>query len=356
MIESSAQESDVPPGGNEEPAEEEIQNQPLDFLSQNTPPPFLTLQFLDRFVEACGTSFQGKIELGDDQIILRGVMGDNINRVFFGYRESDQKLVVVRMLHAKKLDDRILHERFLRERHFFEQRMRDPVQYWPRVLHEAKIQHPEASAQVDCSILEFLPGMRLDAFMQYHSQLASRPSMILAISIQLAHAMEFFHEQDYVLRDLKPDNIMIVGLQPGKHFVRLFDANMILIPSSNLTPTDSVVGTPEYMAPEQARGLSLDGRTDIYALGCLMYEMLAGHPLFSGAPATETMRGQIYNPVPKIQVIDPALENILLRFLEKDPRDRPRDAREAREVLKAYFLEHFSGSPLSPLIGPALDG
>jgi serine/threonine-protein kinase len=152
--------------------------------------------------------------------------------------------------------------------------------------------------------------------------------LALEITRQIASALDYAHREGVVHRDLKPENIL---LSEGQARVADFGvAKALTLGAEQLTESGLAVGTPAYMSPEQATGSAVDARTDLYALGCVLYEMLAGNPPFTGrahyallaAHATET-------PEPISQrrpSVSPQLGAVLMRCLEKNPADRPQTA------------------------------
>jgi serine/threonine protein kinase len=161
------------------------------------------------------------------------------------------------------------------------------------------------------------------------------------ISTALAHA----HERKVIHRDLKPENIMLTRDSEGRTEVKVVDfgiAKMIhedadVTRSYTLTSDGMVVGTPLYMSPEQARSHTIDGRSDIYSLGCLMYFTLTGNPPFIGETGVDTVYKHINEPPPPIDSalnIPPDLIRIVRRSLEKKPEDRYQTMQELSVDLK----------------------
>jgi len=157
----------------------------------------------------------------------------------------------------------------------------------------------------------------------------------LAITLQVAEGLRAAHEQGVVHRDIKPANIML----GRKGQARVMDFGLArLAGASDLTRTMTVVGTVAYMSPEQARGEKVDGRTDIWSLGCTLFEMVAGRRPFEGE-RTETIIYGILNENPPLLAglakdIPAGFQDILIRCLQKDPRDRYPDAGSLIEDLK----------------------
>jgi len=159
---------------------------------------------------------------------------------------------------------------------------------------------------------------------------------------QVCAALDAAHRQNVVHRDLKPENIVVQNTTRGPH-VKVLDfgiANLRDLTSSRLTPSGSVMGTPDYMSPEQCQGEELDGRSDIYSLGIILYEMLTGVAPFSSPTPTAIVVKHVTQPPPSLRSlnpnISPAVEAVVLRALEKRREARPQTAGElARELLAA---------------------
>jgi eukaryotic-like serine/threonine-protein kinase len=145
----------------------------------------------------------------------------------------------------------------------------------------------------------------------------------LAITREVASALDYAHRHQVVHRDIKPENIL---LHEGSAMVADFGIGKALSGDGSLTQTGMVVGTPTYMSPEQASGEpSVDGRTDLYSLGCVLYEMLTGEPPFTGATPQAIIAKRFVSPIPKVGVtrdVPGALDDALTRVLSRTPVDR----------------------------------
>ena len=144
------------------------------------------------------------------------------------------------------------------------------------------------------------------------------------IFTQLAGALEYAHEKGVIHRDIKPSNAMLD--QRGEIFLTDFGIAKIVESAVQLTSTGTITGTPEYMSPEQAQGVKVDHRTDIYSLGVVLYEMLTGQVPYHAETPIAVILKKIQDPLPPPSVVNPdipdPLEPILLKALTKDPRDR----------------------------------
>ena len=140
----------------------------------------------------------------------------------------------------------------------------------------------------------------------------------------LAQALDYAHSQKIVHRDLKPSNVLLD--EDSRPILADFGLARMLEAASRFTQTQAVLGTPQYMSPEQALGSDVDHRSDLYALGVMLYEMLVGRTPFRGDSPTATLMAHIHQPVPPPSThhpdLDPALESLLLKALAKDPDDR----------------------------------
>ncbi len=157
------------------------------------------------------------------------------------------------------------------------------------------------------------------------------------ITREVAAALSHAHSMGVVHRDVKPENILLSG---GVAVVADFGIARALSEAGGerLTRTGTTIGTPTYMSPEQAGGEEVDGRADVYSLGCVLYEMLVGHVPFSGNTPQALMARHSLEPVPSLKVvrdtIPDELEAVVLQALAKSPADRFRTALEFSEALK----------------------
>ncbi len=175
------------------------------------------------------------------------------------------------------------------------------------------------------SVMEFLDGRTLA------SHLGDGPfpvRRIVHVGAQIARALFAAHQEEIIHRDLKPENVMLLQ-QPGQpDFVKVLDFGAAKVstptPGGPLTAMGMVVGTPEYMSPEQAAGLVVDHRSDIYALGLILYETLTGVPAFKGeTPSVVMVKQMTAEPEPLPAGAPKALTKLIGAMLKKKPADRP---------------------------------
>ncbi|MER7507203.1 protein kinase [Streptomyces lavendulae] len=174
----------------------------------------------------------------------------------------------------------------------------------------------------------------------------------VAVVAQLCAVLSAVHAVPIVHRDLKPRNVMV--RPDGTVLVLdLGVASVMDTDTTRLTSTGSPIGSPAYMAPEQAMGGAVGPYTDLYALGVLLYELLTGNVPFAGSTALGVLHRHLYEPPAPVRPlrpeIPPELEALLLRLLAKDPQDRPGSAQEVYEALEPLLPARGSRSPAGPL-------
>ena len=180
--------------------------------------------------------------------------------------------------------------------------------------------------------MEYVEGKSLREMLD--SGVVLPTEMIGRIVARIANALHYAHENHVVHRDIKPANIMITSNRD----VKIMDFGIAQIPTGSRTQLGTVLGSPKYMAPEQVTGQPTDGRTDIFALGVVLYEMLTGTTPFNGDNLSAIMY-QVLNaePAPPSTVnsrVPPAFDRIVRRALAKRPEDRYQTAREFARDLK----------------------
>jgi eukaryotic-like serine/threonine-protein kinase len=189
-------------------------------------------------------------------------------------------------------------------------------------------------------IMEMIEGESIQALLD-HGQSFPLPRVLRLID-QACSALEFAHQRSVVHRDIKPANLMLT--QDDQLKITDFGTAKILEMGASQTAT--VIGTPSYMSPEQIKGSAVDGRSDIFALGVILYELVTGQKPFPGENVT-TVIYRIVNeePIPPRQIdasIHPGLAAVIERALAKDPEDRFQSCREMSHALKNYSQLHQS--------------
>jgi serine/threonine protein kinase len=179
-------------------------------------------------------------------------------------------------------------------------------------------------------VMPFAQGGSLSMMLRERAYLPLDES--LDVTRDVAAALDYAHEQNIIHRDIKPGNILF---RDGEALLCDFGVARAIVEAGgeHLSSSGLIIGTPSYMSPEQASGKSqLDGRSDVYSLGCVVYEMLVGEPPFTGRSAQAVMARHVGEQPPKLRVVRPELpqhtEDAVLAALAKKPEDRPRSAGE----------------------------
>lgn len=195
-------------------------------------------------------------------------------------------------------------------------------------------------------VMPFVAGESLQDRLNREGQLPIDDA--LRIAREVADALHYAHGRGVVHRDVKPANIM---LESNHALVTDFGVALIAqpLPEDRLTATGVSPGTPAYMSPEQATGGQVDGRADIYALGCVLYEMLCGEPPFTGSNPRVVLTRKLFEPVPSVrrmrETVSPALEHAIVKALARSPADRFRTAAEFAQALEAAAAPGRTGAP-----------
>lgn len=207
----------------------------------------------------------------------------------------------------------------------------------------AQLSHPNILQLIDSGeadgspyfVMPYVPGESLRDRLNRETQLPIDDA--IQIAREVADGLGYAHEHGVIHRDIKPENILISS---GHALIADFGIARAISQGAGdrLTETGMAIGTPAYMSPEQAVATGeLDQRTDIYGLGCVVYEMLAGSPPYSGSNAMAVMARKAIDPVPGIRVVretvSPAIERVVMKALNKVPVDRFATARQFSDAL-----------------------
>jgi serine/threonine protein kinase len=183
------------------------------------------------------------------------------------------------------------------------------------------------------------------------------PARAAAVGVAVAEALAHAHEQGIIHRDLKPDNVFLARRAKGREIVKVLDFGLAKLASDSalgpsITRDGTVFGTPEYMAPEQAEGEKLDGRTDLYALGVILYQLVTGEVPFKSPNFVALLTKQVTEaPQPPRERrpdldIPPGLEVVIMRCLSKRRQDRYATAAEVADALEPFAASDTSQSSL----------
>jgi eukaryotic-like serine/threonine-protein kinase len=258
------------------------------------------------------------------------------------HRGRDLRLgrdVAIKMLRTDLARDQTFQMRFRRE-----------------AQNAASLNHPAIVAVYDTGeeiaptgetlpfiVMEFVNGRTLKEVLAAEGRLM--PRRALEISADISAALEFSHRHGIIHRDIKPGNVMLT--QNGQVKVMDFGiARALASGATTMTQTSAVIGTAQYLSPEQARGEAVDARSDVYAAGCVLFELLCGHPPFVGdspvSVAYQHVREDPRAPSEINRDVTPPIDAIVLKALSKNPANRYQSAGEMR----ADLLRAAAGRPV----------
>src|ERR671910_2148928 len=272
------------------------------------------------------------------QSIQRDTMIDGryrvLNRLGSGgmadvYEAEDTQLgrrVALKLLYRRFAEDAEFVERFRRE-----------------ASSAAGLSHPNVVQVFDRGewngtyyiAMELLQGRNLKEVVRDHGALD--PALAVDIVLQILRAARFAHQRGVIHRDIKPHNVIVD--QEGR--AKVTDFGIARAGASDMTETGSIMGTAQYLSPEQAQGHPVDARADLYAVGVVLYELLCGVPPFDGdSPVTIALKQVSEEPVPprlRNPAVPPGLDAVVLRALRKDPADRYQDADQFIAALESVL-------------------
>lgn len=266
--------------------------------------------------------------------LAQGGMGS----VYKGEHVFIKRVVAIKLLH-RHLVNHENEEEFLKR---FEREARTACQ----------IEHPNAVTIYDFGFykgqpyiaMQFNPGKSLKQLLKEQGPFSLERT--IAIIAQVAKALSLAHGLNIVHRDLKPDNIMCSKEEDGSDRVQVLDFGLAKAVGgldgveSTITKTGIIMGTPQYLAPEQAQGKDCDERSDIYSLGIILYQMLSGKRPFEGESSTQILIKHISEPPRPLREVNPrissAVEAVVLKAIEKDPAKRQQNVVDLmKELLEA---------------------
>jgi serine/threonine-protein kinase len=239
-----------------------------------------------------------------------------------------------------------------------------PERFQREIRTTARLQHPHILPVLDSGesagqlwyTMPYVRGESLRDRLRREGQLPVDPAIDL--TKQVALALDYAHREGVIHRDLKPENILLAD---GQALVADFGVAkaMNAAGEGRLTETGLALGTPAYMSPEQATGGAVDTRTDVYALGCVLYEMLAGEPPYTGLTPQAVLAKRVLEPVPHVRTlresVPEALERILMRALAKSPADRFQTGGEFARAVAGIGMPPAS-TPARTVVVPPVTG
>ncbi|MDB4944367.1 MAG: serine/threonine protein kinase [Labilithrix sp.] len=297
--------------------------------------------------------------ISDRYRILELLGEGGMGAVYLAEHVHMKKRVALKLLHPEMSDNAEVQSRFERE-----------------AMAASHVEHPNVAAATDFGrtadgayflVLEYVEGTSL------RDVLAKGPISVaraLRIGKQIAYALERAHDAGIVHRDLKPENVMLVSRAEEPDFVKVLDFGIAKVmeigaaashmaerqqSSQPLTRLGTILGTPEYMAPEQALGEAVAPAADLYAVGVMLYEMMTGLHPFDPPDRTAMLSFHIVAPVPRMEdrapeiVVPEAVEAIVRRLLEKESKKRYASARELADAIEqAERTEAMDDVPAPP--------
>lgn len=279
----------------------------------------------------------GDVILGH-YVVVKQLGRGGMGTVYLARDDVSGQEVAVKVLPAQLARERDIRERFVQE---------------ARAL--ASLDHPNIVPLVTFSttandagedrflVMKYVAGEALDARIRRTGVMS--PAHARKVLRAMLSALGYAHQRGVIHRDIKPSNVLIEGDLDGEHRVFLVDFGIAKKEEGGkrLTQTGMLMGTPQYMSPEQISGHPVDGRSDLYAAGLVLFEMLAGRPPFDGQKTFQVLRAHVEEPVPDVRAVrghvtrdnDLPEDVIALTYLllRKSPDDRPRDATEAIGLL-----------------------
>jgi eukaryotic-like serine/threonine-protein kinase len=274
--------------------------------------------------------------------ILRRIGSGGMADVYCAEDTQLGRQVALKLLYPRFAEDEQFVERFRRE-----------------ASSAAGLQHPNVVQVFDRGewdgtyyiAMEFLPGRNLKQIVREHGAL--EPALAVDLVIQILKAARFAHRRGIVHRDIKPHNVIV----DDEGRAKVTDFGIARAGASDMTETGSIMGTAQYLSPEQAQGLPVDARSDLYSIGIVLYELLTGQPPFDAeSPVTIALKQVSEEPVPPRRInpaVPPAVEAVVMRALRKDPAERFQDADAMIAALEAAitggYVETIAEDPVAVL-------
>ena len=268
------------------------------------------------------------VQIGEqlDHYHIEGVVArSGMASIFRAIDVRDNRQVALKVPHPEMEADPVLFDRFQREEEI------GVAMDHPGVM---KVYRDEGRSRV-YMVMEWVEGRLLREILASQRKLPLERT--LRITLGVCDALEYIHTHGVVHRDLKPENIMV----DAEDRIKLIDFGIAAKSGARrltFAKLSQVMGTPDYISPEQVRGKRGDGRSDVYAMGVMLYEMLTGKTPFTGPNQFAIMNDRlINNPVPPRELdpsISPQLQEVIYRAIERDPKNRYGHAREMASDLR----------------------
>jgi len=265
------------------------------------------------------------------KVLGKGGMGV----VFLGHDPHLDRQVAIKAMLPRFADNASAKQRFLREARAAAKLHGDHIVHIYQVSEERGVPY---------LAMEFLQGMPLDQFLKGGRRM--RVPQILRVGREIARGLAMAHERGLIHRDIKPANVWLDSTAAGRAKILDFGLARATSGDQHLTQSGTILGTPAYMAPEQARGGKVDGRADLFSLGVLLYQLCTGELPFRGSDTISTLMAIAMNePTPPNKInatLPPALSELVMRLLEKDANKRPDSAKEVIQTIQTIEKDQSS--------------
>jgi len=211
--------------------------------------------------------------------------------------------------------------------------------FYREAMAAARLNHPHIVGVYDvienegvpCIVMEYVEGQTLGRLLEAEAPL--QPARAIDLVVQVCQALDYAHGRGIVHRDIKPANILVAG----RRDVKVGDFGIARIADSKMTQTGTMLGSPSYMSPEQVLGREVDGRSDLFSLGVVLYETLTGADPFSASSPSTVLYKIVHeepDPLPeRNRAVTPALDAVIRRALAKDPARRYPTAQALADAL-----------------------
>jgi len=262
--------------------------------------------------------------INDRYQIIKTLGEGGMANVYLAHDNILDRNVAVKVLRGDLANDEKFVRRFQRE-----------------ALSASSLSHPNIVEMYDVGeddgqyyiVMEYVDGKTLKQVLKQRGHLSI--TEVVDIMLQLTDGLAHAHDAYIIHRDIKPQNIMILS----NGMIKITDFGVATaLNSTQLTQTNSVMGTVHYLPPEQANGKGSTVRSDIYSMGIMMYELLTGLVPYKGESAVEIALKHLREPLPSVRKVDPtipqSIENVIIRATAKNPKNRYTDAREMHEDIK----------------------
>lgn len=243
--------------------------------------------------------------------------------VFLAVDRKRSRLVAVKVMTRSRFAENVAAKRFIKE-----------AQTISSLHHPNIVRVYEAgkNGALRFMAMEFFPESLKQ---RIHSRRRIEPDEALAIANQVASALFYAHGKGFIHRDIKPDNIMF--RRDGTPVILDFGIARVLESTTQLTRSGMSMGTPRYMSPEQLNAKRVDGRSDIYSLGVVLFEMLSGSPPFKGSQTMTVIMKHVTEPIPPLPGELAAYQPLIERMMAKERARRPGTEKEWHELVKPLF-------------------